>query len=68
MSRSTVAAVRSIHGRALRAQRAYTQRLREVRDALAPLIDENEAEALALARAIDAELAHIAYGSALVDD
>ena len=68
MSRSTVAAVRSIHARALRAQRAYAQRLREARESLAPLLDDSDATALALARAIDAELAHLAYGSAIVDE
>ena len=66
-SRSNSAAVRSVRDRTLRAQNAYAARLRDALDALYPLVDEGDAEALALARSIEAELAHIVYGTALVD-
>jgi hypothetical protein len=56
-----------VRDRTLRAQNAYAARLRDALDALSPLVDEGDAEALALARSIEAELAHIAYGTALVD-
>lgn len=62
------ATVRSIHDRALRAQQAYRQRLREALEALSPLVEEADSAALSLHAAIEAELAHIAYGSALVDE
>ncbi len=68
MSRSDAAAVRSIHDRVVRAQRAYAQRLREAGEALRPLAEEGDAAAVELARAIDSELKHIAFGSAIVDD
>jgi hypothetical protein len=67
MPRSHPAAVRSVHDRVVRAQRAYAARLREAREALHPLLDEGDAGALELARAIDAELSHITHGSALVE-
>jgi len=68
MSRSNTAAVRSVRDRLLRAQRAYAVRLREALETLQPLIDEGDAGAVAVAQTIDAELAHIAYGSAIVEE
>lgn len=62
------AAVRSIRDRAARAQRAYATRLRESLEAVRPLVEDGNADAIAVARAIEAELAHIAYGSAIVDE
>ena len=68
MSRSNAAAVRSIRDRVARAQRAYAVRLREAIEALRPLTDEGDGAAAELAQAIDSELKHIAYGSAIGDD
>lgn len=68
MSRSNAAAVRSVRDRIARAQRGYAQRLRDAYDALRPLIEDGDEEARAVARTIEAELRHIAYGSAIVDD
>ena len=62
------AAVRSIRDRAARAQRSYATRLRESLEALRPLVEDGNVDAMAVARAIEAELAHIAYGSAIVDE
>lgn len=67
MSRSNSATVRSVRDRAVRAQHAYAQRLREASEALQPLIEEGDADAQSLARQLEAELRHIAYGSAIVD-
>ncbi len=66
-TRSNAATVRSIRDRTLRAQTAYRTRLREAVEALQPLLEDGDAEAQALARAIEAELAFLAYGSTLVD-
>lgn len=66
-SRSNAATVRSVRDRTLRDQAAYQTRLREAIEALHPLLEEGDAEAAALARAIEAELAFIAYGSTLVE-
>lgn len=67
MSRSNSATVRSVRDRVVRAQHAYAQRLREASEALRPLLEEGDAAAQSLAREIEAELRHIAYGSAIVD-
>lgn len=66
-TRSNAATVRSVRDRTLRAQKAYLTRLRESVDALPPLLEDGDDEALALVRSIDAELAFITYGSTLVD-
>ena len=67
MPRSPTASVRSVHDRVVRAQHAYAERLREARETLHPLLEEGDARALDLARAIDAELSHITHGSAIVE-
>ena len=67
MSRSNSATVRSVRDRVVRAQHAYAQRLREASEALRPLLEEGDADAQSLVREIEAELRHIAYGSAIVD-
>lgn len=67
MSRSNNATVRSVRDRTVRAQQAYAQRLREAIEALQPLLEEGDAAAQSLAREIEAELRHIAYGSSIVD-
>lgn len=67
MSRRNAAAVRSVHDRVARAQRGFAQRLHEAIEALQPLVDDGDAAAVELAQAIDSELKHIAYGSAIVD-
>ena len=67
MPRSNAPTVRSVHDRAARAQRAYLLRLREALDALHPLLEQDDAGAVKLARAIETEIAHISYGSALDD-
>lgn len=66
-TRSNAATVRSVRDRTLRAQKAYLTRLRESVEALQTLLDDGDDEAVALARAIDAEIAFITYGSTLVD-
>lgn len=68
MTRSNAAAVRSIHDRVARAQRTYAQRLRDAVEALSPLVDDGDAAAVELTRAIESELKHIAFGSAIVDE
>jgi len=65
---SNKATVRSIHDRALRAQSAYLVRLREALEALQPLLEENDADAARVGRAIEAEIAHVRYGTAIVDE
>ncbi len=66
-ARANAATVRSVRDRAVRAQRAYAVRLREFLEALQPLLEENDAEAATVARNIEAELAHITYGSAIIE-
>ena len=67
-SLSDAATVRSVRDRVARAQRAYTKRLHEAIESLGPLVEEGDADALTLTRAIEAELSHIRYGSAIVDE
>lgn len=67
-SKADAAAVRSVQDRVLRAQRAYAGRLRDGLEALRPLVEEGDASALAVSRTIEAELSHIKYGSAIVED
>ena len=66
-SRVASATVRSVQDRVVRAQSAYAARLREAVEALRPLLDEGDADATALARAIEGELRHITYGSGIVE-
>jgi hypothetical protein len=61
------ATVRSVRDRSVRAQQLYAARLREALDALQPLVDERDSDALDLAQALESELAHIKYGSAIVE-
>ncbi len=70
MSSSTAdaATVRSVRDRVFRAQRAYAGRLREARESLRPLAEEGHAGALAVSQAIEAELSHIKYGTAIVEE
>lgn len=68
MSRSNAAAVRSVRDRVVRAQRAYAQRLRDAVESLQPLLDEGDASASDVLRSIEAELSHIAFGSAIIEE
>jgi hypothetical protein len=68
MSRANVATVRSVRDRVARAQRAYAQRLREAAESLHALVEEGDEEARAVQRAIEAELLHLTYGSAIVEE
>lgn len=67
-STADAAAVRSVRDRVLRAQRVYAARLREALESLRPLAEEGHAGALATTGAIEAELSHIKYGSAIVEE
>jgi len=67
-SAADAATVRSVRDRVARAQRAYAGRLREGLEALRPLVEEGDTGAAAAALTIEAEIAHIKYGSAIVDD
>jgi hypothetical protein len=67
VTRSQRAAVRSVRDRCLRAQQTYSARLREALEALHAAVDERDAEALELTQAIESELAHLRYGSAIVE-
>jgi hypothetical protein len=67
VTRAQRAAVRSVRDRCVRAQQAYVTRLREALEALHAAVDQRDAEALDLAQAIESELAHLKYGSAIVE-
>ncbi len=67
VTRSNRATVRSIRDRCVRAQQAYATCLHEALEALYSAVDERDAEARDLAQAIESELAHITYGSAIVE-
>ncbi len=68
LSTTNATTIRSIRDRTVRAQRAYAVRLRDAIEALQPLLDENDSDAAVLAKAVTDELAHIRYGSALVEE
>ncbi len=67
VTRANRAAVRSVRDRCVRAQQAYATRLREALEALHSAVDDRDAEALDLIQAIEAELAHLKYGSTIVE-
>lgn len=67
MSRQSKATVRSVRDRTLRAQQTYLLKLRESLEALQPLLEEADADAVQLARALESEVAHLTYGTALVE-
>jgi len=66
--KTDAATIRSVRDRVLRAQRAYAGRLREGLEALRPLVEDGDAGALAVTQTVEAELSHIRYGSALVEE